>query len=104
LAIIVLWWSGLAELLGYVGFTLSISTAATVVGLMRLRRREGAQRVPVFGYPLVPLVFVSVTLAAAAIMVERRPDEAAWGMATVVAGIPIYYLLRGTSRRSGSPG
>jgi hypothetical protein len=37
-------------------------------------------------------------------MVERRPDEAAWGMATVVAGIPIYYLLRGTSRRSGSPG
>ena len=42
LAIVVVWRSGLAELLGYIGFTLGLSAAATVVGLLALRRREGA--------------------------------------------------------------
>lgn len=94
LAILVVWWSDLAQLLGYVGLTLSLSTAATVIGLMRLRRREGAERVPVFGYPWVPLGFVAVTLAAAGFMVWLRSADAIWGLVTVVAGIPLYYVFR----------
>jgi APA family basic amino acid/polyamine antiporter len=43
LAVLVTWASGLRELLGYIGFTLGISAAATVGGL-RVRRREGPLR------------------------------------------------------------
>lgn len=97
LAIVVLWWSGLAALLGYVGFTLSISTAATVIGLFRLRLREGATAVPILGFPWIPGVFVAVTLGAAGFMILRQPQEAIWGVATVLAGVPLYYWIRRSS-------
>jgi len=94
LAIAVLWASALQELLGYIGFTLGLSAAATVGGLMWLRHREGAERVPVPGYPVVPLLFVAATLATAAFMVQRRPGEALVGLATILVGVPIYLWLR----------
>jgi amino acid transporter len=100
LAIAALWWTGLAALLGYVGLTLSVSTAATVVGLFRLRIREGPAAVPIVGYPWVPGVFVIVTLAAAGFMVHLRPVEAMWGAATVLAGIPLYWWMRRSSSRT----
>ena len=94
LAIAVVWWSGLAALLSYVGLTLSVSTAATVIGLFVLRRREGPDAVPVRGYPWVPGLYVFATLGAAAFLVARRPSEALWGLATVLAGLPLYWWLR----------
>lgn len=99
LAILVLWSTGLAELLGYIGFTLGISAAATVAGLIALRRREGPLRVPVPGYPLVPLAFISATLAASLFLIWREPLEAATGLATIAAGLPLYLWGR---RRAGS--
>ncbi len=107
LAIVVVWLTGLAQLLSYVGFTLGISAAATVIGLMRLRRREGPGRVPVPGYPWAPLLFVITTLAISAFLVARRPAEALWGLATVASGVPVYFWLRssrgGKLSRKGDP-
>ena len=94
LAIAVLWISGLRELLGYVGFTLGISAAATVIGLFVQRSREGAERIPVPGYPFVPLIYVVTTLGASAFVVRSSPEEAAWGLGTVAIGVPIYLFLR----------
>jgi len=90
--------SRLAELLGYMGFTLGLSAAATVGALLAVRRREGAARVPIPGYPWVPLVFVVFTVGAAGFMGLRRPFEAGFGLATMAAGIPVYFLLRAASR------
>lgn len=50
LAVVVVWASDLVQLLGYIGFTLGLSSAATVAGLVALRHREGPERVPVPGY------------------------------------------------------
>ncbi|MCP5043703.1 MAG: amino acid permease [bacterium] len=93
-AIIVVWITGLVELLGYIGFTLGVSAALTVVALLVLRIKEGAQRVRVPGFPLVSLVFVGATLWAASFMVIREPTQAALGLATALLGVPIYYLFR----------
>jgi APA family basic amino acid/polyamine antiporter len=98
-AIVVVWLSGLAELLGYIGFTLGISAALTVVGLIALRLREGPQQVPVPGFPVIPVAFVLATLGAAGFMAVRAPGEAAMGLATVVLGVPVYAVLR---RRTGT--
>lgn len=94
LAIAVLWFSGLAELFGYIGFTLGLSAAATVAGLIALRLREGAERVPVPGFPWVPLAFVATTLATAGYMVVRRPLEAGLGLLTLLAGAPLYLWMK----------
>ena len=98
LAVLLVWVGRLAELLGYMGFTLGLSAAATVGALLAERRREGAARVPIPGYPWVPLVFIVFTVGAAGFMGLRRPFEAGFGLATMAAGIPVYFLLRAASR------
>ncbi len=97
-AIAVVWSSGLAELLGYIGFTLGVSAALTVLALLVLRLREGAQQVPVPGFPVVPLVFVASTLWAAGFMVAREPMQAAIGVATALLGVPAYVWFRWSQR------
>jgi len=58
LALGFLWIAGLQDLMTYIGWTLSLCAAVTVLGLLRLRWREGAAAVPIPGYPVVPLVFL----------------------------------------------
>jgi APA family basic amino acid/polyamine antiporter len=94
LAIVCVWTSGLAQLFGYIGFTLGLSAAATVVALLVLRRREGAERVPIPGHPWVPLLFVATTLFTSVFMVLREPVQAAVGLTTLAAGIPVYLWMR----------
>jgi APA family basic amino acid/polyamine antiporter len=92
LAVIVIWIAELQELLSYLGFTLSVSAAATVASLFVLRRREGPQRVPIPGYPFVPGFFVLCTLGFAGLATVRRPLEPLVGMATIALGIVLYLL------------
>src|SRR5262245_18424433 len=100
LAVTVVWLSGLRALLGYVGFTLGLSSAATVAGLLRLRWREGGARVPIPGYPLVPLVYLVVTLGSACFMALRAPGEAAMGLLTAATGLPLWFWFhRSPGRR-----
>ncbi len=94
LAVVVVWVTGLVELLGYIGFTLGLSAAATVAALIALRHREGPKRVPIPGFPWIPGAFVVATLAIASFMAVREPAQAAMGMATVLLGVPLYPPLR----------
>ena len=98
LALAVLWTTGLVELLGYIGFTLGLSASATVIGLIALRRREGPARVPIPGYPWVPVLFSAGTLLIAAFMALRQPAQAGLGLFTVAAGVPVYYWMKRRSR------
>ncbi len=88
-ALVVVWIAPLRSLLGYVGFTLSASAVATVIGLLILRRREGATRVPIPGYPVVPAIFVIGTTGAMIFMIGREPLEALAGFATVALGFVV---------------
>ncbi len=94
LAVVVVWLSELAELLGYLGFTLSLSAAATVGAAVWLRRREGSRAVPIVGYPLVPAVFVVFTLGSAVFVVQRAPGTALFAVATLLFGLVPYGLAR----------
>ena len=92
-AIVVLWLSGLRELLSYIGFTLSLSTAACVAALMRLRSRQGPE-VWVLGYPWLPALYVVATVAIGVFFAIESPELFGLGAATVAAGIPLYFVLR----------
>lgn len=99
LAILVLWIGDLRELLGYIGFTLGVSAAGTVCGLLVQRRREGPARVPIPGFPFVPLLYVGATLGASGFLVAREPAQALWGLGTVAVGAPVYALLLALRQR-----
>lgn len=94
LSIAIVWIADLAALLGYLGFTLSLSAALTVFAAARLRAREGSERVPLPGYPVVPALFILFTLAAATFMILREPKQAAVGGATALLGLLMFALAR----------
>lgn len=85
IALVMLWTTTYESLLTYIGFTLGLSTAATVVGLMRLRRREGKQ-LPVPGWPWVPTLFLICVLWTTVFSISRRPIESLLGLATLGVG------------------
>jgi APA family basic amino acid/polyamine antiporter len=85
LALLMLWTATYDWLMTYIGFTLGLSTAATVLGLIAQRRREGGQlRVP--GWPWVPGLFLAGALAITVFTIQRRPLESLVGLATVGVG------------------
>lgn len=84
------------RVMAYTGFTLTLSSLLTVAGLFVLRRREPDLPRPyrVRGYPLTPLVYVAVSLWTLGFVLADRPRESLLGLATVLAGVPAWVLLR----------
>lgn len=82
------------QLLSYIGLTLGLSGAATVAALISLRLREGAERVPIPGYPWVQVVFVVAVLGFSALAAQREPIQAVAALLTLAMGVPVYYWLR----------
>ncbi len=92
-ALVMLWLAAYERLLMYVGFTLSLSTAATVIGLMRVRAREGPDfHVP--GWPWVPVLFLALTLWAVLFGVGQRPVESLYGLGVVALGLGVWWRRR----------
>jgi APA family basic amino acid/polyamine antiporter len=98
LAAIIALTSSFGGLLIYIGFTLNIFAALTVISLFRLRR-EGRARVRVcVGYPLTPLIFLAFTLWMTIWSIREEPAASLAGLATLVVGY-ILYLLRARQAR-----
>lgn len=94
LALAFLWAAGLQDLMTYIGWTLSLSAAAAVVGLVRLRLREGAAAVPCRGWPLVPLLFVAAVLWFALAKVWAEPRECLLGLGTLLVAVLLARFCR----------
>jgi APA family basic amino acid/polyamine antiporter len=100
LALTMLWTATYQSLLTYIGFTLGLSTAGTVLGLIRLRQREGPS-LAVPGWPWVPAMFLMGVLGMTTFSVARRPVESLLGFGTIVLG---WLVWRWEHRRhSGAP-
>jgi len=98
-ALILLWTSSFDALLTYIGFTLGISTAATVVALLELRHREGrALKVP--AYPVIPWLYLAGVVAMTAFTVMQKPWESLVGFGTMIAGVVAWRFSRGASERT----
>jgi basic amino acid/polyamine antiporter, APA family len=91
LALLFLWSATFDALLTWIGFTLSISTAATVAALIVLRKREG-KAISVPGYPLVPWLFLAGVTAMTVFTVMQRPMESLVGFATILAGLAAWRI------------
>jgi APA family basic amino acid/polyamine antiporter len=97
LGLLVLWTAAFERILTYVGFTLGICTAATIVGLCRIRLKEGSQ-LAVPGWPWVPGLFLAFVLGSTVFTIVQRPAESLVGLATLAAG-GIAYRLQVRARR-----
>ena len=82
-------------LMAYIGVTLSLSAATTVLGLFVLRRREPGLTRPyrVIGYPFTPLVFLLLEGWMIGHALWNQPVTAAWTVGTLLCGAVLYVVV-----------
>ncbi len=82
------------QVLVYIGFTLSLSTTATVFGIFILRTK--LKHIPrsykTFGYPFTPIIFILFEIWMLTHILMDKPAESIAGLATVLSGIAVYYI------------
>lgn len=98
LSLLLLWSTAYESLLTYIGFTLGLSTALTVIGLVRLRFREGSSlRIP--GWPWIPLLFLLAILVITVITIRMRPLVSFYGLGTILLGWVLWRIQESARRR-----
>ena len=74
-------------------YTEWIFFALMAVGLMRLRRRPNLIRdYAIWGYPVLPMIFVVAALLVVVNQIVANPVETLSGLGIVLAGLPVFYL------------
>jgi APA family basic amino acid/polyamine antiporter len=98
LASIIALTSSFESLLIYIGFTLNLFAALTVISLFRLRRENRARIKVCIGYPVTPLVFLLFTLWMTIFSIREQPWATLAGFATLIVGFGLY-LVRARQAR-----
>ncbi len=82
------------QLVIFSGFVLALSTAVTIGAVIVLRHREPAlprpYRVPF--YPWTPGLAIAISLIVIGYSLIQRPLESVFGIGTILAGVPFYFL------------
>jgi len=99
IALLLILTASFGKVLLYVGFTLSLSTFFTVLGLfvLRYRNKGETEGYKTFGYPVTPVVFLAVTAWMLFFTIKEHPKESLYGMGTILAGSVIYFIKKPTT-------
>ncbi|MBK7711804.1 MAG: amino acid permease [Bacteroidales bacterium] len=83
-------------------FAVFIFYGATALGVIILRRRipDVTRPYKVWGYPVVPVIFILFCIGLFINTIITRPREAAIGMILILSGIPVYLFLKKTYPKS----
>ena len=93
LAIAIILVSDLRELLSYLGFTLSLSSAFAIASVFVKYIREPATKRPIWHW-LVPSLYVITVIALALIAARHNPAEFAAAILTIGSGCLLYLVAR----------
>lgn len=91
------------DLISMVIFTEWILYGMSTAGVLVLRRTRPEMVRPyrVWGYPLVPMVFVLAAVALLYATLRQSPRESGMGLGLIVIGLPFYYYWNGRRSRPG---
>lgn len=82
-------------------YTEWIFFALMAIGLILLRRRSNIVRgYRIWGYPVIPAIFIISSLAIVASQIVSDPGESVFGLSLVLAGLPVYFLWARKKKRS----
>lgn len=83
-------------------YTEWIFFALMALGLFLFRRRPGMVRsFKIWGYPLIPAIFIIFSLAIVVNQLVSDPGESLFGLSIVLLGMPVYYLWVKKSTKEG---
>lgn len=100
LALLFIFSSSFESILVFSGFTLALSTFATVFGIFVLRWRQPDLPRPyrTFLYPIPPLIFLALTGWTLWFVLISRPAEGLFGLGIITIGLIFYYLSLSRSK------
>jgi basic amino acid/polyamine antiporter, APA family len=94
-------WAGLlclsgsyGDLLGYATFASLLFYIITILGIFILRKKEPdtARPYKAFGYPIIPALYIVITLAICINLIYFKPVPTTIGLGIVAIGIPVYFI------------
>jgi basic amino acid/polyamine antiporter, APA family len=82
------------DLLDMISFVVVLFYALTILGIFILRKKRPDADRPykAIGYPVLPALYILMAITFCVLLIFYKPTYAIWGLAIVLAGIPIYYL------------
>lgn len=82
--------------LDFIQFSLTLSSFLTVLGVivLRISRPEIARPYRAWGYPVTPLIFLTVMLFMMYYLITNRPLQSLAGLGIMLAGLAIYGMSR----------
>ena len=94
LVLIFLITSTFEAVLTYLSFTLTLSSFLTVLGVFiyRLQYPEIPRPYKTWGYPIVPIIFLAISLWILIFIFKDKTMESLAGLGTLALGLPIYFL------------
>ena len=104
-------WSGLLvltntsdQLATYTGFAVLLFSgfAVSAVFVLRWRYPNEARPFRAWGYPLAPAIFTLASLAITGFAIAGRQRESLWGLLIMLAGIPVYLVMRWRDRAASA--
>ncbi len=95
IAIFFVIFSTIEQLFIYLYYALNLFPIMAVFGIFIARKRKIGDKtaVNVIGYPIVPVIFLVFSIYLAVIAFVERPIESIAAIATILFGIPCYYIL-----------
>ena len=90
--------------LDFIQFSLTFCSFFAVLGVikMRITHPKLARPYRAWGYPVTPIIFLSVTLFMMYYLVVNRPLQSLAGFAMMLAGLVVYYISRPLSNAPSS--
>lgn len=90
--------------LDFIQFSLTFCSFFTVLGVikMRITHPKLARPYRAWGYPVTPIIFLSVTLFMMYYLAVNRPLQSLAGFAMMLAGLILYYVSRPLSNAPAS--
>jgi APA family basic amino acid/polyamine antiporter len=104
LSLALLWSGSFKAVMTYASLGMALFSILTIasVYVLRVRRPDLQRPFRTPGYPLVPAVYIVISAALSVAVIVKQTEIAAWSMATIVAGVPFYYIWR-SMRRGPKP-
>jgi basic amino acid/polyamine antiporter, APA family len=82
------------DLLTMISFVVVIFYVMTILGIFILRKKRPDIERPykAFGFPVLPITYILLAIAFCVGLVSASPKYSLYGLAIVLAGIPLYFI------------
>jgi len=87
------------QILSYFFFVVVFFIALTVAGLFKIHKSEFSGY-KTFLYPLTPIFFLVITTIVLLMIAMKNPVQSFLGVAVVLLGLPVYYLILGKKQNT----